>query len=210
MKDLNTYIIENQYINEGIVSWFKAFFQKVFKNTQSLIKNGKTQQIQMDTDKLVFSKNPIELNSIDNLTLKSWEDTNIGYNDGAQIYKLRNKLPIDVDTSELESEPKPMVIEFYYKGNSMYNAALLIYDDTYTLLDGYKHIYTVNPNLCVKNHKDVEEAVLKRFKEYLDEHNKGVEGFTINKKQAHRNGEVINNCKFEQIEENPDNYKLEM
>ena len=84
MQHIEEYI-EDKVINEGLLSWFKAFFKKIYNTQRKRVKNNKVEMFDVDKDNLKVQKNPVKLNEVDKSTVSLWNDKQVGFPISAQI-----------------------------------------------------------------------------------------------------------------------------
>lgn len=181
MKDLNDFFYDTaecKYLNEGLISWFKAFFKKL-KKSQNSRYNADTNKVEMykvDTKKMKVQKEPVKLTDIDNDTKEIISNEHTGFPIAAQILQNPNKF---LKTKEHTFDPF-MQCYFAQDGNKSYYVGLIIYDDNVTFIEGFKHILDVEPNLIVDNPSDVNKTMIEQFAAVVKEND--IKGFTCNVK----------------------------
>lgn len=181
MKGLNEYFYdtaEYKYLNEGLVSWFKAFFKKL-KKSQNSRYNADTNKVEMykvDTKKMKVQKEPVKLTDIDPETKEIISNEHTGFPIAAQILQNPNKF---LKTKEHTFNPF-MQCYFAQDGNKSYYVGLIMYDDNVTFIEGFKHILDVEPNLIVDNPSEVNKTMIEQFATVVKEND--IKGFTCNVK----------------------------
>ena len=74
-----TYYIDDKIIEEGLLSWFKAFFKKIYNMQRNRIKNNKVEMYDVDTEQLKVQKDSIKLLEVDKETIAMWNDKKVGF-----------------------------------------------------------------------------------------------------------------------------------
>ena len=171
-------IAEDKYVNEGLISWFKAFFRKLKKSQKSRY-NDETNKVEMykvDTKKMKVQKEPVKLSDVDNDTIETISDEHTGFAIAGQILKNQNKY---LKTKEHTFDPY-MQCYFSKENNNTFYVGLIMYDDTVSFVDNYKHIIDIESNLIVDNPTEVNKTMIEQFAESLKD--SGIQGFTSNMK----------------------------
>ena len=176
MKDLKEYyydFAEDKVINEGLLSWFKAFFKKIYKNQRSRVTaDNKVNMYKVNTHNMKVQKEAVKLNELDKETINLMGDKQTGYLIGSLIFKNQNKYLKDGDRTY-----DPYVQCYFVKdGNATYSVGMIMFDDTVSFVDGYKHIIDLESNLIVDNPTEVNKTMIEQYAESVKE--SGVKGFT--------------------------------
>lgn len=210
MKHINVYIdnkIEDKVLNEGLIQWLKAFIKKITNNQKKLIdRNGKVKMLDMDTNKLVYEKEPVQLSELlkDKNALDMWNNNKIGYPESFKIIKNIKKYTQDL--GDIKSDP--YIYTFYYKGENTYSAGVIIYEKNIQYIENYKHIISIESNLIVDNPSEVQEAIFNQFKTLIEEKFPSNIGFTAKLTHNKMKG-IITKLGFKVSEDNNEIYKVE-
>ena len=199
--------IDDKIINEGLLSWLRAFIKKLKVNQVKLIDKNKVNMLNMDVKKLKFQKEPVKLSDLarDKETLDIWANNKIGFPESNMI--ARNIPKYCPDQGETESDP--YVYTFYYRGESTYYAAVIIYDNAVSYIDNYKHIISIETNLVVDNPSEVQVAVFDSFKKIMNKREQNLAGFTAKLIHPKMKG-ILTNLRFVKSEDNEEIYKIEL
>ena len=194
MKNFSTYIddfAENAYLNEGLFSWFSAFFKKVFKSQASRIKGNKVDMYDVDEKTMKFAKEPVPYDKVDKETRELWQSDKVGFPIATDMMKNESKYLKD---GEITFTP---MVETYFSpdDDSTYSVGLIIYDTKNGYIDNYVHLLDFETNLIVDNPTDVQKAMLKQFGDKLKTDNKNLLGFTCKPTHPKLLG-YIRNMKF--------------
>lgn len=175
MKDLKEYIYEtaeSKFLNEGLISWFHDFADKVKKNMKDkLDEKGAIEKIKMDVKKLKKNNQIIKLSEINNTTASILKDKAVGFPHTYDLYKNYKKYGYE----DLENL---YMYTYFYKDEMTYFAATLVYDNAAQFETNYTHIVILETNGIVENLKDVEVEILNDFKKIIRAENKDLLGFT--------------------------------
>ena len=210
MRHLNEYIYdvaEDKVLNEGLISWLKAFIKKIKSNQLNLIHNGKVNMLKMDTNKLKYQKDPAPLNDLinDQYVQEIWKNNKIGF---PESYKVAQNIKrISPDLNDVKSNP--FVYTFYYNGENTYYAGIIIYEKEIQYIENYMHIVSIETNLVVDNPSEVQKAMFDQFKKMLNTNKMSIEGFTAKNSHEKMKG-ILANLKFKEAEDLEEIYKLEI
>lgn len=175
MKDLKEYIYEtaeSKFLNEGLISWFHGFVNKVKKNmNDKLNEKGVVEKIKMDVKKLKKNNQIIKLSEINNTTANILKDKAVGFPHTYDLYKNYKKYGYE----DLENL---YMYTYFYKDEMTYFAATLVYDNAAQIETNYTHIVILETNSIVQNLKDVEDEILNNFTKIIKAENKDLLGFT--------------------------------
>jgi len=207
MKHINKYIDE-KIIDEGLLSWLKAFIKKTKSNQDKLVVNGKVTMLDMDEENVKIQKEPAKLYDLikDKNTLSIWDNNKTGFPATSAIAKNPKKYCIDLG----ETVSDPYVYTFYYQGDNTYHAGVMIYDNAVSYINDYVHIISIETNLVVDNPSDVERFMLNGFKEMITKKKKNVLGFTAKADVHPKMKGILNNLRFVQSEDNDEIYKYDL
>ena len=205
MRHINEYI-DDTIIEEGLISWLKAFIKKVSCNEKKLLKDGKVNMIKMDTRKLKIQKEPAKLADLmkDKDSVEAWNNPQLGFPESYNIAKNIKKYSPDQE----EQKSDPYVYTYYYKPEETYYAAVLIYENTLQYKPNYIHIVSLETNKVVDNPTDVRKAVLEQFKQLMNKMKPSYEGFTT-KNSMPRTFADMKNLGFKEDETLEEIYVLE-
>lgn len=181
MKDLKDYIYESYsntfFMNEGIISWLKAFVEKIKSNMQSRVnQNGSVDMLDMDLKKgkLQYQKEPIQLELVDRQTIKDWENVKIGFPSTAKLAKNLKKY-----TADNNGESDPYAYTFYYQEDETYEAGIIVYEPNVNYIQDYNHILNIEISPIVNNPTDVLNEIFNQYKTIILKENNNIKGFTI-------------------------------
>lgn len=205
MRHINEYI-DDTIIDEGLISWLKAFIKKVSSNQKKLFKDGKVNMIKMDTRKLKIQKEPAKLADLlkDKDSIEVWNNPQLGFPESYKIAKNIKKYSPDQE----EAKSNPYVYTYYYKPEETYYAAVLIYENDIQYKPNYIHIVSLETNKVVDNPTDVRKAVLEQFKQIMNKKKPSYEGFTTKNSQP-RTFADMKNLGFKEDETLEEIYVLE-
>lgn len=184
-RNINEYIdskiINNEIIDESVLSWLKSFIKKIKANQNKLIQNGKVKMLRMRQNQVKIQKQAVSLLELakDKEAMDDWSNPKIGFPESAMIAKNPKKY-LDQTTGEGENEKKsnPLVHTFYYQGKNTYYAGVLIYEKDITYIENYTHLISIETNLVVDNPGDIQKLMLNQFKEMRNSSIPSFEGFT--------------------------------
>ena len=201
MKSLKNYIYESidQNVNEGLISWFKSFFMKAFKNNESLIKGNKVNMLKMDVNKLSLNKEVVPLSNLPKENLENYKNSKIGYQDTYFIIKNISKYT-ESSTNNI------FIYQYTYAGDKQYDAGIIMYDGDpdNRKKENYCHILSIEYNKIVDNPTDVLGAMFNQFSIEIKKKKKSLEGFSICKNRLRKFGEVCRILKFKESEDSKD------
>jgi len=207
MRHINEYI-DYKVLNEGLLSWLKAFIKKLKGNqTKLIVDNGRVNMLDMDVKKLKYQKEPAKFRDLakDKDTLEVWSNNKIGFPESFKIAKNINKYCVDL--GEVKSDP--YVYTFYYQSEATYYAGVLIYDNNVQYIENYLHIISIETNLVVDNPSEVQEAIFNEFKNIMNTKKMSIEGFTAKDDVHPKMKGIITKLGFKPSDDNPEIYKLE-
>lgn len=193
MKHINEYI-DDKIIEEGLLSWFKAFFKKIYNMQRNRIKNNKVEMYDVDTEQLKVQKDSIKLQEVDKETIAMWNDKKVGF----PISALIATNPKKYQSSEDEQEFNPDVYCYFSKdGNNTYAVGVLMIDENVTFVKGYKHIVNLESCLIVDNPTEVNNIILEQYIDSIKKTDSNIKGFTAKALHPKLKGNLMG-CKFKQ------------
>ena len=161
MKTLET------YINEALLAKLKAWFNKVFKTQETLLKDNKPIALKIDTKNIKGTKKPCKLDDIikNPEEMKIIQNTQIGFPLTADIIKQRNKYLRDNDND------KDYNVEvnryFYVDGNNTYCLGYSMVDNTLQKIEGFANILDVDVLQSIENLTEVQKFVCDKIESDL-------------------------------------------
>lgn len=188
MKSINEYIddtIEYKIFNEassnpnggGLLNWFKAFFEKIFKNQNELIdeETGKVKMQTIEEKNLKVQKEPMPYDKVSRNTLKLWQNTKTGF----KIAGLISKNPKNF-FKKGDEIMNPMVYCYFSKEGkrNTYSSGILMVEEEKYFVEGYRHIIDLESNLVVDNPTEVNEMILDQYVENCKDNSPDTKGFT--------------------------------
>lgn len=164
--------LENERVNEGLLSWFLGFIKKITASQKTTVQSGPLEV--EDVTKITMNKEPVDLNKVDiNKFKDSWADKKTGIPDTWELFDKKDKY--------LPDAQEPMVLQYFIKHHKLtYPAGVVIYDKKKILIENFLTIYAVEGFKCIKNTDEVVKAIMNNFNDIAktDKDTK-YEGFAI-------------------------------
>ena len=160
MKQLQSYIYEA--LKFDIQKWF----QQVYKTMSKLVKNNKTQMIDVDVKKLAKPQTggfQFEDFVNDKNVKAIIDDDNIGFTVTSQM--IQNKKQYFVEKNgETQTELKPECLPYWYQeNNNVYFIGLVMFDIKIKHIDEFANLVDIETSLCVQESLPVLKAMLNDF-----------------------------------------------
>lgn len=188
MKNIDEYI-DDKIITEGLISWFKAFFRKIYNMQRARIKNNKVEMYDVDEKQMKVQKEPVKLNDVDKNTISIWNDKQVGFPISAMIATNPKKYK----SSDKQEEFNPDVYCYFSKdGFKTYAVGVLMIDEDVSFIQDYKHIVNLESCLIVDNPSEVNESMLDQYSEYIKKQNSNIKGFTAKALHPKLKGNLVN------------------
>ena len=202
---------EDFSLNEGLLSWLKAFIKKIKNNQLKLIQNGKVQMVKMDKKKIKIQKEPASLIELskDKETIDIWSNPKIGFPESAKIIKNLKKYSPSLEGDEDNKKSTPYVYTFYYQGDNTYYSGIIMYDKTIEYIENRIHIINLETNLVVDNPSEIQKLMLDQFKDEMQKVKPSYEGFTTKFFDLHKFKPTMIKLGFKEDETLKEIYKMD-
>lgn len=150
-----------RYLIEGLKTDVKKWLNNVYKSQQSLVKNNKLQQIDVDVKQLNKPQQPFLLEDFASEPIVKQLIGNrlTGFTVVNQM--IRNPKQYIYDkTKEIKPECMPY---WYSNGNNIYFVGICIYDKSISYIDNYVHLIAIESSLIVSESAPLNVAILNDF-----------------------------------------------
>ena len=150
-----------RYLIEGLKTDVKKWLNNVYKSQQSLVKNNKLQQIDVDVKQLNKPQQPFLLEDFTSEPIIKQLIGNrlTGFTVVNQM--IRNPKQYIYDkTKEMNPECMPY---WYSNGNNIYFVGICIYDKSISYIDNYVHLIAIESSLIVSESAPLNVAILNDF-----------------------------------------------
>jgi hypothetical protein len=150
-----------RYLIEGLKTDVKKWLNNVYKSQQSLVKNNKLQQIDVDVKQLNKPQQPFLLEDFASEPIVKQLIGNrlTGFTVVNQM--IRNPKQYIYDKTK---EMKPECMPYWYSnGNNIYFVGICIYDKSISYIDNYVHLIAIESSLIVSESAPLNVAILNDF-----------------------------------------------
>jgi len=150
-----------RYLIEGLKTDVKKWLNNLYKSQQSLVKNNKLQQIDVDVKQLNKPQQPFLLEDFASEPIVKQLIGNrlTGFTVVNQM--IRNPKQYIYDKTK---EMKPECMPYWYSnGNNIYFVGICIYDKSISYIDNYVNLIAIESSLIVSESAPLNVAILNDF-----------------------------------------------